>query len=313
MTLSLLAMSHSPLLNHAELDQEVAEELERTFDTARAFVRDVDPELIVNLAPDHYNGFFYDVMPPFCIGLAATSVGDYGSQAGPLDVPADLAKGLSEAVLREEVDIAVSMDMEVDHGAVQPMEILYGDIRAKPFVPVFINSVAPPFAPLTRVRRLGEAIGRHLATLDKRVLLIASGGLSHDPPVPDLESATVEQRRMLLGQARPPTPDARAARQDRVFAAAREFAAGTATIQDLAPEWDRELLAILESGDLAPIDTWTPEEMTRIAGHSSHEVRSWIAGYAALGAAGGYRVDHQYYRPIRELIAGFALTTATLT
>lgn len=313
MTLSLLAMSHSPLLDHATLAQETAEELDSAFDAARAFVRELDPELIVSLAPDHYNGFFYDVMPPFCIGLAATSVGDYGSQAGRLDVPQGLARSVAEAVLGSEVDIAVSMDMEVDHGAVQPMEILYGDITAKPFVPIFINSVAPPFTPLTRVRRLGEAIGRHLATLDERVLIIASGGLSHDPPVPDLDSATDDQRRMLLGQARPPTPEARVARQERVVATARDFAAGTATIQDLAPDWDRELLAILESGDLSPFDTWTPEEMTRIAGHSSHEVRTWIAGYAALGAAGSYRVDYRYYRPIRELIAGFALTTATLT
>ena len=53
--------------------------------------------------------------------------------------------------------------MQVDHGAVQPMEIVYGDITAKPFVPVFINSVAPPFTPVQRVRLLGEAIGRHLA------------------------------------------------------------------------------------------------------------------------------------------------------
>ena len=65
--------------------------------------------------------------------------------------------------------------MRVDHGAVQPIEIVYGEITAKPFVPVFINCVAPPFTPVRRVRLLGEAVGRHLATLDKKVLLISSG------------------------------------------------------------------------------------------------------------------------------------------
>ena len=44
----------------------------------------------------------------------------------------------------------------------------------------------------------------------------------------------------------------RDARQQRVIDAAREFAAGTATIQDLAPEWDRELLQILATGNLTP-------------------------------------------------------------
>lgn len=309
MTLALVTTSHSPLLAHADLDAEVSGELEAAFEEARRFARDYDPDVVVSFGPDHYNGFFYNLMPAFCVGYGAESIGDYGSQSGRLDVPEDLAKGLAEAVISDGVDLAVSLDMQVDHGAVQPMEILFGDIRAKPVVPVFVNSVAPPFTPLARVRRLGEAVGRYLAGQDRRVLLIASGGLSHDPPVPRLDTATPEQRTMLLGQGGPVTPEARDARQQRVIATAKEFAAGTATIQDLAPEWDRELMAILASGDLSPLDSWTPEEMTRIAGNSSHEVRTWIAAYAALGAAGPYEVRHSYYRPIRELIAGFGLTT----
>jgi 2,3-dihydroxyphenylpropionate 1,2-dioxygenase len=312
MTLALLATSHSPLLEHAELNAEVSAELESAFAQARRFVHDFDPDVIVNFAPDHYNGFFYQLMPPFCIGYAAESIGDYGSQAGPLDVPEDLARALAESVIGDGIDIAVSLEMQVDHGAVQPVEILYGDIRAKPFVPIFINSVAPPFTPVKRVRLLGEAVGHHLANLDQKILLISSGGLSHDPPVPRLATATPQQRRMLMGQGGPLSPEAREARQQRVIAAARDFAAGTATIQDLAPEWDRKLLEVLASGDLTPLDAWTPDEMTRIAGNSAHEVRTWIAGYAALGSAGPYTVQYSYYRPIRELIAGFGLTTATL-
>jgi 2,3-dihydroxyphenylpropionate 1,2-dioxygenase len=312
MTLALLATSHSPLLQHAELDEDVSAELDAAFAEARTFVQDFDPDLVVNIGPDHFNGFFYRLMPPFCIGYAAVSIGDYGSQAGRLDVPEELARGLAEAVIGDGIDLAVSLDMQVDHGAVQPMEILYGDITAKPVIPVFINSVAPPFTPVHRVRLLGEAIGRHLSTLDKKVLLISSGGLSHDPPVPRLDTATPDQKRMLMGQGGPLTPEAREARQRRVIDTARDFAAGTAAIADLAPEWDAELLRILASGDLAPVDAWVPDEMARIAGNSSHEVRTWIAGYAALGAAGPYTVQYSYYRPIRELIAGFALTTVTL-
>jgi 2,3-dihydroxyphenylpropionate 1,2-dioxygenase len=312
MTLALLATSHSPLLQHAELDEDVSAELDAAFAEARTFVQDFDPDLVVNIGPDHFNGFFYRLMPPFCIGYAAESIGDYGSQAGRLDVPEELARGLAEAVIGDGIDLAVSLDMQVDHGAVQPMEILYGDITAKPVIPIFINSVAPPFTPVHRVRLLGEAIGRHLSTLDKKVLLISSGGLSHDPPVPRLDTATPDQKRMLMGQGGPLTPEAREARQRRVIDTARDFAAGTAAIADLAPEWDAELLRILASGDLAPVDAWVPDEMARIAGNSSHEVRTWIAGYAALGAAGPYTVQYSYYRPIRELIAGFALTTVTL-
>lgn len=309
MALALLAMSHSPLLEHAVLPADVEAELEAAFDTARTFVHDFDPDIVVNFAPDHYNGFFYTLMPAFCIGYAAESIGDYGSQAGRLDVPEDFARCIAEHVLADGIDLTVSLDMQVDHGAVQPMELIYRDIAAKPVVPVFINSVAPPFTPVERIRLLGESIGRYLSTVDKKVLLISSGGLSHDPPVPRLATATPEQRKALMGKGGPISAEARDARQQRVIDAARNFAAGTADIQELAPEWDRELMRILASGDLTPLDSWSPTEMTEIAGNSSHEVRTWIAGYAALSAAGGYEVEYSYYRPIKELIAGFGLTT----
>jgi len=311
-TLALLACSHSPLLEHADLDATVSGEIEAEFALARDFVNDFDPDLVVLFAPDHYNGFFYTLMPPFCIGHAAKSIGDYGSQAGRLDVPTDIARGVAEAVLGDDIDVAVSMDMQVDHGMVQPLEIIFGDATAQPVVPVFVNSVAPPFAPVRRARRLGESVGRHLATLPGKTLVISSGGLSHDPPVPRMATATPQQRTMLIGEGGALSETARATRQQRVIDAGRDFAAGTSDIADLAPEWDQDLLAILASGDLSPVDGWDPDEMTRIAGNSSHEVRTWIAGYAALAAVGPYTVQHSYYRPIKELIAGFALTTVTL-
>src|SRR4051812_40872303 len=123
MTLALLAMSHSPLLEHAELGAEVSGELEAAFTEARRFVHDYDPDVIVNFAPDHYNGFFYQLMPPFCIGYAAESIGDYGSQTGRLDVPEDLARGIAEAGPAQGVDPAGSLGMQGDHRAGPPLGI----------------------------------------------------------------------------------------------------------------------------------------------------------------------------------------------
>jgi 2,3-dihydroxyphenylpropionate 1,2-dioxygenase len=313
MAVALLSMSHSPLLEHVDPGPETTAAVNEAFGTARSFVHDYDPDLIVNFGPDHYNGFFYELMPTFCIGYDAVSIGDYGSQAGPLNVPGDVAKELAAFVLDAGLDTAVSLRMEVDHGAVQPLELMYGDIAAKPVIPIFLNCVAPPFSPLRRIRMFGEAVGRFFARSDRKVLFIASGGLSHDPPVPRIATATPEQREFLLGGGRHLTAQARDERQQRVITTARAFAAGQADIKDLAPEWDRTLMDILASGDLTPLDAWTPDWMTEVAGNSSHEVRTWIAAYAALGASGEYTVDYSFYRPIREYIAGFGVTTATLT
>ena len=134
---------------------------------------------------------------------------------------------------RAGVDIAISANMDVDHGTVQPLEKLFGDATARPVIPIFINSVATPLGPLHRCRTLGTAVGSYLATLDKRVLVVGSGGLSHDPPVPTLATATpAVVERIVHGQ--PMTTEQRQARQTAVMDAARSFADGggdTATAQ----------------------------------------------------------------------------------
>ncbi|MCS6037546.1 hypothetical protein LNQ52_22600 [Klebsiella pneumoniae subsp. pneumoniae] len=38
-------------------------------------------------SPRSLQRFFYDVMPPFCLGVGATAIGDFASAAGDLPVP----------------------------------------------------------------------------------------------------------------------------------------------------------------------------------------------------------------------------------
>src|ERR1044072_2242163 len=173
--LSLCCMSHSPLLNLPGPSPDLLDAINDALGAAREFVRAYDPELVVIFSPDHYNGGFYRMMPPFCITTKAPGVGDYGTQEGPLDVPSDIATDLAEAVLGADVDVAISASMDVDHGTVQPLETLFGDAAAKPVIPIFINSVATPLGPLRRSRALGDAVGIYLATPGKSVLLVGSG------------------------------------------------------------------------------------------------------------------------------------------
>lgn len=307
---ALCCMSHSPLLEYSELSGELGAEIEGAFDVARAFVRDYDPDLVISFAPDHYNGFFYKLMPTCAIGLEATSIGDFGSAAGPLTVPTELAQDLAQSVLDDGIDLAVSLRMEVDHGAVQPLELLWGDISAPTIIPFFVNSVSPPFSPMARIRLLGEAVGRWAARTDQRVLLLGSGGLSHDPPSPRIFEASGDVReRMIAGGTRP--PEGEQARGERLAEAAHAFATGQeTTMLPLNAEWDAEFLDHVERNELAALDLWEPADITARAGRAAHEVRTWLAAYGALSVAGPYTVDYRYYRAIPELIAGFSITTA---
>lgn len=312
--LALCCMSHSPLLEFSELGEEVGDEVKEAFAAARQFVRDYDPDLVISFAPDHYNGFFYKLMPPFAVGLAATAIGDFDSPMGDLRVPEEVARDLAESVLDAGIDLPVSLRMEVDHGAVQPLEILWdGDITAPSVVPFFINSVAPPFGPMSRVRELGEAVGRWAAGREERVLVLGSGGLSHDPPAPQLHSAPEEVReRMVAGGSRP--QELEHGRGEWLAGLAHDFAAGKSTVmKDLNPEWDQRLLDLLAAGRTSAMDDWSAAEVAERAGNSAHEVRTWLAAYSALSQAGAYEVSYRYYRAIPELIAGFAVTTARPT
>ncbi|OBI83530.1 3-carboxyethylcatechol 2,3-dioxygenase [Mycobacterium sp. E740] len=304
-------MSHSPLLNLPGPSPELLDDIGAALADARRFVTDYDPELVVIFSPDHYNGFFYRTMPPFCIGTAAQGVGDYGTHAGPLTVPADVATDCARAVLESGIDVAISASMDVDHGTVQPLENLFGDATARPVIPVFINSVATPLGPVRRVRALGAALGTFLATLGKRVLVVGSGGLSHDPPVPTLATApTAALERIVHGI--PMTTEQRQARQLAVMDAAKAFAHGESPLQPLNPDWDAAFLELLDGNRLPEVDGWSNDWIEREAGHSGHEVRTWIAAFAALAAHGRYRTEQRFYRAAPELIAGFAIRTAVL-
>ncbi len=304
-------MSHSPLLNLPGPSQDLLDDIDGALTQARDFVADFNPEIVVIFAPDHYNGFFYRTMPPFCIGIDAQGVGDYGTHKGPLDVPEGTAVACAKAVLSAGVDVAISASMDVDHGTVQPLEKLFGSATARPVIPIFINSVATPLGPLHRCRTLGTAVGSYLATLNKRVLVIGSGGLSHDPPVPTLATAVPQVvERIVHGQ--PMTPEQRAARQTAVMEAAKSFAAGDSSLQPLNPEFDRKFLEIIDNGRLDDLDKWSNAFIAGEGGNSAHEIRTWVAAFAALAAAGRYETGVRYYRPIPELIAGFAVRTAVI-
>ena len=309
MSVQLKCLSHTPLRGLNDPGPAVVAEVDGVLARARAEVEAFDPELIVIFAPDHYNGLFYDLMPPFVIATAAESVADYGTLPGPLSIPKALALDLARHILDSDVDIALSHRLQVDHGCTQTLEELTGSLTRYPVIPIIINSVAPPFGPYRRVRKLGDAVGRFIAGLGKRVLILGTGGLSHEPPVPLLADAPDEIANFLIA-GRNPTPEARAARQARTVATGQVFGTPDCPLTPLNPEWDEGFMQLLIEGQLHKVDSFDIESISRAAGRSTHEVRTWVAAFAALAACGSYTARKDYYRPINEWIAGYGVLSA---
>jgi 2,3-dihydroxyphenylpropionate 1,2-dioxygenase len=273
------------------------------------FVRSYKPDYVIQFAPDHFNGFYYDLMPPFCIGAGAVSLGDWGGGTGPLDVPEQTALALVEYVRSDGFDVAVSYRMPVDHGFVQIWEAMLGDFRSVPILPIFVNGTAPPIPSYKRARQLGESVGRFAAESGKRILFAASGGLSHDPPVPSIRDAALDIRERLIS-GRNPTPQFQQMREERVRELAVLANAGKGPCKPLNPAWDQDFMDILRSGQIWRADALNTDTVREVAGRGANEVLSWVAAFAAMSMGGQYTLRQEFYEAIPGWIAGLATMAA---
>lgn len=306
MTLALACASHSPLMPDGPVNAETRSAIADGFRNLAAFIQDFDPELVIEFGPDHFNGFFYDMMPAFCVGAAAESIGDWNTKPGLLNVPEQTAVGLSQHLLLDGIDVALSYRMRVDHGFIQFWESTIGDASSLPIIPIFVNCAAPPLPTMRRARMLGEAVGRFAMNSGRRVLIVASGGLSHDPPTPQIATAAPDVRERLIAN-RNPSAQERDVRESRIRAMGAAMAAGEAAVLPVSRAWDEQFLDKLLNSDADIFDSLTADELVREAGRGGPEVMCWVAAMAAMRAAGPVETTLHRYADVQGWIAGMAI------
>jgi 2,3-dihydroxyphenylpropionate 1,2-dioxygenase len=258
-------------------------------------------------------------MPSFCLGLNAEAVGDIGGFAGPLDVPQPEAADAVQFVRQEDVDIAVSYKMTIDHAFSQTISNMLGGLHAKPTIPIFVNCIAPPLVPFRRSRMLGEALGKYAQTLNKKVLFLASGGMSHHPTryYPELGDGPAEVAAWQLSGGDDPESLSPQQWLDRLqemhIEGAKMITRGERTAEHmrLNADADARFLEVLTNGDLSQYDSWNPLEVVKEAGIGSMELHTWIAATAAHLAAGGKNPQTDYYSVAPELGIAAGIVHAT--
>jgi 2,3-dihydroxyphenylpropionate 1,2-dioxygenase len=309
MPLSLICASHTPMMDRVDVDAELKANVSTAFATLADHYRAFNPDIVIQFSPDHYQGFFHRLMPSICVGTAAKSAEDWSIPAGDVNVPEAEAKALMKWLLDDHFDIAFSRDMVIDHGFLQMWEEMLGTFSEVPVIPVFINCAAPPLPRYQRIRELGESVGRFAQQTGKRVLIVASGGLSHDAPVPDIDKVPPEIReRLIKGTER--SAEEKEAHQENLTEFGRLAAKGEGPCMPLNPEWDQAFLDIIVSGQLDEFDAFTEEEVRKVSGRAANEVLCWVAACSALATAGDYKMEQVFYYPIPAWIAGMAMVTA---
>jgi len=142
------------------------------------------PEVLVVITVEHWANFFLNQMPTFCIGRA-------DHYEGPIEewlripkarVAGDsrLAAELIDACLDGGFDPTFSDELLFDHATMLPLHFL-NPRMAVPVVPVIINTLTNPMPSAKRCFALGSLLGKVLGQNNKRIAMIATGGLSHWP------------------------------------------------------------------------------------------------------------------------------------
>lgn len=147
----------------------------------------VQPDVAVVIYNDHGLNFFLDKLPTFAVGAAEEyRNADEGWGLSPFPpTPGDtkLSWHLIEALVNDEFDLTTCQEMLVDHAFALPLQLLWPQTGARHIkaVPVCVNTVQHPLPSAKRCYRLGQSLGRALASHDDdaKIVVIGSGGLSH--------------------------------------------------------------------------------------------------------------------------------------
>ena len=172
------------------------------YDRLRGRLEAARLDALVMVSAEHFTNFFMDNMPAFCFGLAESYAGPHEDEPflkiAKTRVPgaARLARALAAAVA-EDVDFAHSEELELDHGFMVPLHLLTPRMNL-PIVPIVVNCLAAPRPALKRCYALGRSLRRAADARPERIGLLACGGLSHWPAVPESGKLNVEWDRAFL-------------------------------------------------------------------------------------------------------------------
>jgi 2,3-dihydroxyphenylpropionate 1,2-dioxygenase len=295
--------SHSTLMNtHWDQVQhrDRAERFRDALGQARDAVAAARPDVAVIVGSNHFRGFWLDLVPAFTLGVGEViGAGEARTPSGPQRTDPGFAQALAQHLVDAGTEVAISARMQIDHGQTHAIQYLLRDLDV-PVVPLVVNVFA---APLPRMDRCAE-LGRNLAAAvaaqldDRRVVVIASGGLSHRLPWPadwrDPHGADEEflVEAWLNGRGDWERYDGR---RREIITAARPV---------IHPEFDQEFLAELERGGLERYARLSSDEIEEAAGNGGQELRTWLTMAAALGFAPGRTLA---YAPMPEWLTGMGV------
>jgi protocatechuate 4,5-dioxygenase beta chain len=186
-----LGTSHVPMIGRTIAANKQQEVSFKPFFDAYGPVHDwlarVKPDVAIVFYNDHGLNFALDNMPTFAIGAAdAYDNADEGwgaPEPRTFRGAPEVSWHIIQSLIADEFDVSTCREMLFDHAGITALDLLFpGHDVPVATIPIVINAVQPPLPTPARCYKLGQAIGRAIASFggDLKVLVIGSGGLSHE-------------------------------------------------------------------------------------------------------------------------------------
>ena len=232
-------------------------------------------DAVLLIGDDQSENFTADNMPQFLVYTGEDYTADDWDRklAAVVESHPEIAKKLVAGCVEEGFDVAWSESFRentlLSHAHTEPILYL---IRGSgvPVVPVFVNAVHPPAPSAARCYAFGQALGRVIAKdlPDKRIVLCASGGLSH-------------------------------------FSPSHPWAhhVGGRYVGDIAVDFDRRIVEWMRQGHGEQLAKFSARELIE---NGEGELRQWIVMLGAIGdARPEFLVYEPLYRSIMGMGVGY--------
>ena len=210
-------------------------------------------DAVLLIGDDQAENFTADNMPQLLVYTGGDYVADDWDRQKSATIAnhAEIAKKLVAGCVEEGFDVCWSDEFKtgklVSHAHTEPILYLIKE-SGTPVIPVFVNAVHPPAPSAARCYAFGQAlrkvIDRDLAK--KRIVLCASGGLSH-------------------------------------FSPSHPWAhhVGSRYVGDISVDFDRKIVAWMREGQGDKLAGFGSRELIE---HGEAELRQWIVMLGAIGA-----------------------------
>src|SRR6058998_3767947 len=185
MLVGAFACAHTPqlLARPGTEDRDLVLRVHAAFGRVKRRLEALRADALAIVAGDHIEAFFLDAVPALAVYVGTECSGSFGHYRYRFRIHEPLARTIVEQGVERGFDLFYTQAAPLDYAF---------------YVPLHVNVYLPPQPTPRRCYDWGRALGEIVRGRPERVVLIASGGMSHFPGTDRYASPEFDYDRRLL-------------------------------------------------------------------------------------------------------------------